>query len=161
MRLCGQRKVSANGHSSHWKTNIIIHSVKMSTNLYPELQLECKSHLSGLIITYRVYATISFTFDLLKCRAQTTISKRMLYREEILRIFRNEGLLGFSVGYRAMIYRDIISFGFYFMFYEMIKQQLSSDTKQLPFYDKMLAGGLAGVTSWALGFPFDSLKLRF
>jgi hypothetical protein len=86
----------------------------------------------------------------------------MSYREEVTRILRTEGLLGFQVGYRAMLCRDIISFGCYFLFYDRAKYYLSpSDPSQpLPTTSKMLAGALAGASSWFLGFPFDSLKVR-
>ena len=62
---------------------------------------------------------------------------------------------GFAHGYRAMLVRDIISFGFYFLIYENVKQ---GDTS--PFWWRMISGATAGMFSWAFGFPFDSLKLR-
>jgi len=79
----------------------------------------------------------------------------MSYREEIARVFKKEGLLGFTDGYRAMVVRDIISFGFYFLIYENVKGR-----EDPPFWWRMISGATAGMFSWALGFPFDSLKLR-
>ena len=86
----------------------------------------------------------------------------MCYREEVTRILRTEGLLGFQVGYRAMLCRDIISFGCFFLFYDRAKHYLSptEPSQPLPTKTKMLAGALAGASSWFLGFPFDSLKVR-
>ena len=79
----------------------------------------------------------------------------MSYREEILRIYRHDGIKGFSYGYRPMIVRDMISFGCYFLFYDALRHS---------FYDtftfRLLAGGTAGVLAWGLAYPFDSLKLR-
>jgi hypothetical protein len=131
----------------------------MARNSCPGLPLVRKN---AILLHYRVYATASFFFDLMKCRAQTTVTKTMSYREEVTRILRTEGLLGFQVGYRAMIGRDIISFGCYFLFYDRAKHYLSpSDPSQpLPIASKMLAGACAGASSWFLGFPLDSLKVR-
>jgi hypothetical protein len=94
----------------------------------------------------------------------------MTYREEIARIYQQEGgLRGFTQGYRAMALRDILSFGSYFMIYDLFKGRWSPSS-----YDNgskarerkginiwlLFAGGLSGVLAWSLGFPLDSLKLR-
>ena len=84
-----------------------------------------KEFLSGAAAGF-VYATASFTFDLLKSRAQTSTMKRMQYRDEISRIYNSEGLLGFSLGYKAMALRDIFSFGLYFALYDYNKRYLLS-----------------------------------
>lgn len=51
----------------------------------------------------------------------------MRYREEVRRIFRSEGLHGFSVGYKPMLIRDLMSFGFYFLFYDILKRVFQLD----------------------------------
>jgi hypothetical protein len=76
---------------------------------------------------YSVYASIAFFFDLLKCRAQTSLDKQITYREEISRIILREGFKGFTLGYPAMVIRDIISFGFYFSIYDHSKSLLCPD----------------------------------
>lgn len=85
----------------------------------------------------------------------------MNYREEIAKIYHAEGLFGFTAGYRPMLLRDIISFGTYFHLYDLLKRSYSKkNDKEIPFYDKMLFGGLSGMTAWGLAFPLDSIKLR-
>lgn len=83
----------------------------------------------------------------------------MNYREEIAKIYHAEGLFGFTAGYRPMLLRDIISFGTYFLLYDLLKRSYS-EKNEIPFYDKMLFGGLSGMTAWGLAFPLDSIKLR-
>ena len=70
------------------------------------------------------YTHIAFVFDLLKVRAQHESRKEIKYREEIKRIYRNEGLKGFFRGYQGMFVRDVPGFATYFMTYEFIKRNL-------------------------------------
>ena len=50
----------------------------------------------------------------------------MSYREEIRRIYRNEGLRGFLNGYTGMLFRDAPGFGWYFFSYEYLKREFAS-----------------------------------
>ena len=45
----------------------------------------------------------------------------MSYREEITKIYRNEGYIGFTRGYTAMLFRDAPGFGIYFCMFECLK----------------------------------------
>jgi hypothetical protein len=57
-----------------------------------------KHFLSGFFAGF-VYSNVACVFDLLKVRAQETKSHNMSYRKEILRIFKQDGIKGFSKGY--------------------------------------------------------------
>ena len=48
----------------------------------------------------------------------------MSYREEISKIYENEGFKGFTRGYTGMILRDAPGFGMYFCLFEIFKSQL-------------------------------------
>eukprot|EP00354_Favella_ehrenbergii_P007097 CAMPEP_0170454628 /NCGR_PEP_ID=MMETSP0123-20130129/2814_1 /TAXON_ID=182087 /ORGANISM="Favella ehrenbergii, Strain Fehren 1" /LENGTH=98 /DNA_ID=CAMNT_0010717399 /DNA_START=338 /DNA_END=634 /DNA_ORIENTATION=+ len=72
------------------------------------------------------YTNVAFVFDLLKVRAQFDKKKQINYKQEISRIYREEGLKGFLNGYQGMLLRDFPGFAFYFMSYELIKRNLSS-----------------------------------
>ena len=67
---------------------------------------------------------MAFIFDLLKTRAQVSVYKTMSYREEISKIYENEGFKGFTRGYTGMILRDAPGFGMYFCLFEIFKSQL-------------------------------------
>jgi Mitochondrial carrier protein len=90
----------------------------------------------------------------------------MAYRQEIARIYRYDGILGFTSGYRPMVVRDIISFGLHFTFYDFFKRSYTTikDEKYLhtdpPLLWRMASSGVSGAISWSIAFPFDSLKLR-
>jgi len=45
------------------------------------------------------YTNVAFIFDLLKVRAQEQNKAKMSYGDEIKRIYKSEGLKGFSRGY--------------------------------------------------------------
>ncbi len=78
------------------------------------------------------------------------------------------------VGYNAMVLRDMLSFGLYFLFYDSLKTTIASwknskdakkennstNTDSIGLIWRMISGGTSGVTAWGLCFPLDSLKIR-
>jgi len=48
----------------------------------------------------------------------------MSYREEISKIYKTEGLFGFTRGYTAMLCRDSPGFGVYFCLFECFKVKM-------------------------------------
>ena len=78
-----------------------------------------------------MYSNTAYVFDLLKTRAQYSKYKRMSYKQEILKIFQEEGLVGFTRGYHAMIARDLPGFAFYFMIFDFNKRMLGVDALSL------------------------------
>ena len=75
------------------------------------------------------YTNVAFIFDLLKVRAQENKDKVMKYHKEIIRIYQEDGLMGFSKGYQAMLVRDGPGFGLYFMGFEFNKRFLGVSEK--------------------------------
>ena len=64
----------------------------------------------------------------------------------------------------ATVWRDTVSFGTYFLTYEVCKRRL------LRYFDRVeqssagllsmiLAGGVAGVLAWGMVYPFDVIKV--
>lgn len=47
----------------------------------------------------------------------------MSYREEIGRIYKNDGIMGFTRGYTGMLMRDSPGFGVYFCLFELFKRK--------------------------------------
>ena len=118
------------------------------------------------------YVNVAFIFDLLKVRAQNNKRKQIKYGEEIMNIYRSEGLRGFMKGYQGMILRDIPGFAAYFATYEWMKRCLgvSDADRGSAAYNKksvaerniplFLAGGMAGQICWIVVYPFDFLKVK-
>jgi hypothetical protein len=61
-------------------------------------------------------------FDLLKTRAQVSKYKTMSYREEVMKIYQSEGMMGLTRGYTGMLLRDSPGFGIYFCCFELLKR---------------------------------------
>ncbi|KAG5026042.1 hypothetical protein AAZX31_08G203100 [Glycine max] len=78
-------------------------------------------------------------------------------------IWRKEGLRGIYRGLGLTVMRDGPSHGLYFWTYEYMREQLHPGCRKSgeESLDTMLiAGGLAGVTSWISCYPFDVVKTR-
>jgi solute carrier family 25 carnitine/acylcarnitine transporter 20/29 len=60
--------------------------------------------------------------------------------------------------------RDAVGYGFYFWSYELSKRALNTDapedTARMAGAKILLAGGIAGVVTWASIFPLDVIKTR-
>jgi solute carrier family 25 carnitine/acylcarnitine transporter 20/29 len=93
----------------------------------------------------------------------------MSYREEIRRIYQDEGMKGFSRGYSGMLLRDGPGFALYFCMFEALKRQsgVTNDNStinegfQIERAAKtFVSGGLAGITTWIAVYPFDTVKSK-
>ncbi|KAF4101806.1 solute carrier family 25 member 47-B isoform X2 [Onychostoma macrolepis] len=79
----------------------------------------------------------------------------------LLRIARDEGLLGLYKGSAALALRDGPSFATYFLTYTSICDLLrSADGRQTGWTVVLLAGGVSGMCGWAVGTPMDVIKAR-
>lgn len=106
----------------------------------------------------------------------------MSYREEISKIYKNEGFMGFTRGYSGMILRDSPGFGIYFTLFELFKRTFklpelemalensikSSDgNDSIIFWAKLkigltkfACGGTAGCLTWFACYPMDTIKAK-
>ena len=81
-------------------------------------------------------------------------------------IYKMEGIRGVSRGFMTTLWRDVPSFGVYFVVYEWSRRFLSqcfSSGSNGGIPDPIivfLAGGTAGAVSWAITYPFDVIKSR-
>ena len=57
----------------------------------------------------------------------------MSYREEMNKIYVNDGLRGFTRGYSGMFFRDAPGFGLYFCLFEAFKNLLGVNPSQSNF----------------------------
>ncbi|DAZ98975.1 TPA: hypothetical protein N0F65_000507 [Lagenidium giganteum] len=108
------------------------------------------------------FQTIAVTpTDLIKCRLQVQDGhESSRYRgpmDCVKHVYQRNGIRGLFQGYVSTVYREVPSFGYYFLSYEyfkrkMIDHDVSAHTAML------MAGGLAGVGSWAISYPMDVIK---
>jgi hypothetical protein len=60
----------------------------------------------------------------------------MSYREEISRIYKSEGLYGFSRGYTGLLMRDSPGFGFYFCMFEALKRAIDLPERERQYQEE-------------------------
>jgi solute carrier family 25 (mitochondrial carnitine/acylcarnitine transporter), member 20/29 len=75
------------------------------------------------------------------------------------RLYRTVGLRGLFRGWEMTLLRDMPAFGIYFYAYEVSKQYLTGgDAARETDTRLLLAGGIAGSTSWFFSQPMDVVK---
>jgi len=96
----------------------------------------------------------------------------MSYREEIARVYGQEGWIGFTRGYTAMLCRDSPGFGVYFCLFEafkqaagtpLLEQRLQEEGKHAStelIVKKFLVAGTAGCITWTFCYPMDTVKSK-
>jgi hypothetical protein len=103
----------------------------------------------------------------------------MSYREEMAKIYQEEGLMGFTRGYTGMLFRDTPGFGVYFCLFEFFKRSLKVNEIEQELRNrrdangnshyvmsaklaltKFLCGGTAGSLTWTFCYPMDTVKAK-
>ncbi|KAK9515641.1 hypothetical protein VZT92_026269 [Zoarces viviparus] len=105
-----------------------------------------------------VYAPI----DLVKVRlqGQTTVQRYRGPVHCVAVILSEEGPKGLFRGGLAIALRDIPCYGLYFLPYEVTRKALTESGKEPGTFAIMMAGGMAGVLTWAFATPMDVVKAR-
>ena len=107
---------------------------------------------------------VSSPSELIKCRAQLCIGGEASSWNIAKSIVKDGGLKGLYFGGIVTSLRDSIGYGFYFWSYELTKRLLLSRQHD-PFaaptsFEVLIAGGIAGVVTWASIYPLDVVKTR-
>ncbi len=100
---------------------------------------------------------ISTPGELVKVRMQADKEKFNSLFKMGLEIYHHRGFYGLYRGFCVSINRDFISYGSYFWAYYMLKDYWE-DNNSLTHFKLFCAGGIAGVISWIIGYPFDPMK---
>lgn len=119
----------------------------------------------------KVYSQIASLAQLLAKRALvaesaavTPYNPHLSLSQVVKNIIKTEGPWGLYSGYRYHFLRDFFGSGVYFAVYESFKWAsnglINGDPAMSSPVSILLAGGMSGVTCWAIIFPFDTLKLR-
>uniref|UniRef100_A0A667I970 Solute carrier family 25 member 45 n=1 Tax=Lynx canadensis TaxID=61383 RepID=A0A667I970_LYNCA len=109
-------------------------------------------------------------FDLIKVRLQNQTEPRARppgsppprYRGPVhcaVSIFQEEGPRGLFRGAWALTLRDTPTMGIYFVTYELCRQSTRDGQDPSPA-TVLVAGGFAGISSWAVATPLDVIKSR-
>ncbi|XP_051519390.1 solute carrier family 25 member 45 [Myxocyprinus asiaticus] len=118
----------------------------------------CFSGLSQVFVTAPI--------DLVKVRLQSQTRGRSggnKYRGPrhcVAVILREDGVKGLFRGMWALALRDVPCYGLYFLPYELICRMLTETGKQTGPFAVLMAGGVAGVVTWACATPMDVIKAR-
>uniref|UniRef100_A0A8K9WS50 Solute carrier family 25 member 45 n=1 Tax=Oncorhynchus mykiss TaxID=8022 RepID=A0A8K9WS50_ONCMY len=75
-------------------------------------------------------------------------------------ILREEGPRGLFRGGLALTLRDVPCYGIYFLPYEITCRFLTEEGKRPGTFAVLMAGGVAGVVTWAFATPMDVMKAR-
>ncbi|KAJ8348173.1 hypothetical protein SKAU_G00267620 [Synaphobranchus kaupii] len=75
-------------------------------------------------------------------------------------ILKEDGARGLFRGMGALALRDVPCYGLYFLPYDLICKALTESGKQPDTFAVIMAGGIAGVVTWACATPMDVVKAR-
>lgn len=96
--------------------------------------------------------------------ARSTYDPHLSLALVVKNIVKCEGPLGLYSGYKYHFLRDLLGSGVYFAVYESFKWAsnglINGDPAKSSPVSILLAGGMSGVTCWAIIFPYDTVKLR-
>lgn len=114
----------------------------------------------------KVYSQIATLAQKLAAKATgatATSYSHLSLAETVRKITQYQGLGGLYSGYKYHLLRDALGSGVYFATYESFKWAsnalINGDPTLLLAVLILAAGGLLGVTCWAIIFPFDTTKL--
>ena len=83
--------------------------------------------------------------------------------DAVKKIYSAEGIRGLGKGMTITLWREVPAFGLYFGTYDLLCRQLVRNggaVHDLPALWLCVAGGLSGVASWCITYPFDFIKSR-
>lgn len=106
--------------------------------------------------------------ELIKIRIQddhtssrNRIGAQSVYRQVTREIYLADGARGFYKGFWPHFWRDVPTYGIYFLSYDFFQRYTVKEKRDNGFrvyLGKMLAGGLAGMLTWLFAYPMDVVK---
>ncbi|EDO40203.1 predicted protein, partial [Nematostella vectensis] len=118
--------------------------------------VKIKLQMQTEAILFGNYANVNFCLSAKR-------STRSVYRGPVdclVKLYRSRGLAGCFQGNTVTAVRDIPGFAVYFGVYELLCDWFSNLFGSRGVATYLMAGGFAGVVSWASTFPFDVIKSR-
>ncbi|XP_057734460.1 mitochondrial arginine transporter BAC2-like [Arachis stenosperma] len=152
-----------------FQTNAILSRV-FGKSVSPNDPPSFKGVALGGVGTGVLQSLIISPIELVKIRLQLHRNEKHLIEQPhkgpiivVKNVWRKEGLKGIYRGLGITVIRDGPSHGVYFWTYEYMKEQLHPGCRksgQESLCTMLMAGGLAGVASWIVCYPFDVAKTK-
>lgn len=107
--------------------------------------------------------------ELVKCKMQiqnTLPTSERIYKNSIACVaamYQRRGLRGLYRGHTAMLLREGIGCGFYFLVFQAVIRSALADGQsfhEAPVWAHFLGGGCAGVAFWSSTYPIDAVKTK-
>ncbi|XP_029417054.1 mitochondrial dicarboxylate carrier isoform X2 [Nannospalax galili] len=106
-------------------------------------------------------ACCTHPLDLLKVHLQTQQEVKMRMTGMALQVVRTDGILALYNGLSASLCRQMTYSLTRFAIYETMRDRITKNTQgPLPFYNKVLLGGISGLTGGFVGTPADLVNVR-
>lgn len=107
-------------------------------------------------------ACCTHPLDLLKVHLQTQQHGKIGLVSMGVKVFKTDGILGLYNGLSASILRQLTYSLTRFGIYETVKKELlaKNDGAPMPFYQKVLVAGFAGMSGGFVGTPADLVNVR-
>jgi len=91
------------------------------------------------------------------CHTQSELRRTMQVAKVL---YKEEGLMAFTRGFKVTIFREIPTLAAYFGLYDYLKKTFRKQDGTLSGVGQIFAGGLAGSGAWVLTYPLDVIKTR-
>ncbi|EDM06844.1 solute carrier family 25 (mitochondrial carrier; dicarboxylate transporter), member 10, isoform CRA_a [Rattus norvegicus] len=106
-------------------------------------------------------ACCTHPLDLLKVHLQTQQEVKLRMTGMALQVVRTDGFLALYNGLSASLCRQMTYSLTRFAIYETMRDYMTKDSQgPLPFYSKVLLGGISGLTGGFVGTPADLVNVR-
>ncbi|CAD5113587.1 DgyrCDS2750 [Dimorphilus gyrociliatus] len=105
-------------------------------------------------------ACCTHPLDLLKVHLQTQQKSNLRLSGMAVKVVRNHGFFSLYNGLSASILRQLTYSMTRFAIYEGVKNNILGSDKEVPFYQKVLLGGVAGAVGGFVGTPADMINVR-
>ncbi|KAK2160728.1 hypothetical protein LSH36_127g03059 [Paralvinella palmiformis] len=105
-------------------------------------------------------ACCTHPLDLLKVHLQTQQVGKIGLLQMGIKVVKGDGVLGLYNGLSASILRQLTYSMSRFAIYETVKNNLQQPGQQMPFYQKVLLGGVSGAIGGIAGTPGDLINVR-
>lgn len=117
------------------------------------------THVMAGAVAGFAQAFLTSPIELVKLRAQMSNDNIGAF-QCLKRVHQTEGLRGLFRGLNITIVREIPGFAAYFFTYEYLTRTTDDPSRPTSTATMLMAGGFAGVASWAVVYPVDVIKSR-
>ncbi|KAG5477145.1 hypothetical protein LSCM4_04362 [Leishmania orientalis] len=134
------------------------------SNEEPYLAVSVAGAAGGIVVSQ-----VLTPAELIKCKMQiqnTLPVQERIYKNSLecaAATYRRRGIRGLFRGHTAMMMREAVGCGFYFLAFQSVIRPFLSDGQmfhEAPAWVHFLGGGCAGVAFWTSTYPVDAVKTK-